>query len=399
MPLPVPANDLTGTLSGMDVLGLLQAFQQQQGTELQGRTAAATQQAQSAQQAYGSAAAQPPPQLTPGDTFLPGLLGSISSILSGNPTYQQQAEKSATQKQADLLKARADNLQALRDVYSQKAEEAQKAGDLETTEKYRTKLETLSKTYDLVNSNADRAAKAHQAELDRQNALQVAQIRANKSAADTQAEQVAFFDNEVKQNGSGNNYLPLTNVPAKFKLDAIKYAKDHGIPAVSQKDDDRLGRLDIARQNTKDMLASMETFLPKDALARLTVGPLNHVADITKSNPEIVNYHTYFEALVEQLVALAGGAGSGVRINKSEIERLVKIAPQIDTPLPVAQKWAERVNSLIDNTERPILGRAIRPATQPAGKKIKVVDPQGKSWEIDQADLKDSIAHGWKRAS
>lgn len=361
------SSSLTGTLNGADVQTMFDAYAQQQAQQLAQQTQQAAAASQQATQQYQQAAAAPAPQLGALDVGLPTLLGGLASIFEGNGGAQQRAQEGIQAQRASLIKARADNLAALRDAQQQKAEAAKQAGDLESELKARTSLEKLSQVHADVlyqSQRADAAALREQqdnAAMERERLraatdLRIAGIQAAAKGAAAGEGDTSILDNEVKQNSQGKSYLPLTNIPPKAKMAALAYAKANGIPAVSAKDDDRLGRLDIARQNVGDMIESLRTFAPKDFRDVGTMAK-NKLADISGANPEIRNYHTFYEALIEQLVALAGGTGSGVRINKAEIDRLQKVAPTVTTPLPVAERWAERVLKLIDNTESPVLGR------------------------------------------
>lgn len=215
---PVPLS-LGGTLQGADVLTLLQQAMQEQATALQGRTQAATQAANQAQQEYGNLAAAPSPQLNPLAAMIPALFGNVASVLSGNPEYSKRGQQTVQQSRAGLLKQRADNLAALRETYIQKAEEAQKAGDLEATEKYRSKIETIGKTFDLVQSNYDRA---NRLELSRQeqDAAAERQIQSNNAALERQQLEGQQRLAEIQEQG---NQQRLTN-EAKPKVTANERA-------------------------------------------------------------------------------------------------------------------------------------------------------------------------------
>lgn len=169
------ASGLSGTavntLTQDEVLRNAEALALQQAQELAARTAQTGAAAQQAQQQYQQAAQAP--QEVPND-FVSNLFSNLASVVSQQPSYRENRQEVSAQNKADLLKKRADNLSALMEVYRQKADEAQKADDRETTEKYRTKLETTSKTFDLVNSNADRAARAAENALDRASAERIA---------------------------------------------------------------------------------------------------------------------------------------------------------------------------------------------------------------------------------
>jgi hypothetical protein len=372
----------TDTLNGMQVLDEQDQIRKQQEEFLAQQAQAAQAAAQQSQQSYQQLAQAPPPQLSPADTFLPTLIGNIASTIAQDPGYRQRAETGIQQSRASLLKQRADNLTSQRDVFQQQAEEAKAAGDLAAREKYHNKIASLDKQLELVLANQARADKqdaatlAHQREQDNIR-LRAAEARTTKTVED-QAALAESFDSELKTTPGGKTYLPLTNIKGvKATTAARQWAAKNGYPLVPQNTDAMIDKLHVAKQNNEDMIASLRNFAPKNWKDFGTMAK-NQAAEMTGSDPEIATYKNYFDALIQQLTALAGGQGSGLRINQAEIVRQIKIAPSIRTPLPVAEAWAKRTQRLIDNAEQPVLGRA---KSQP-----QAIGGGGKVGEPSQAD-------------
>lgn len=151
MPIPPtsPAS-LDGTLNGMDAQSQADAMAQLLQQQLAAQSAQAAEAANQAGQQYQQAAAAPPPDLSPLAALLPQLAGNFASVIGRNPEYATNAREDIKSQRQQLLKNRADNIQAMRDIFSQKAEAAQKAGDLETAEKARLKLEQLSNLHQQI---------------------------------------------------------------------------------------------------------------------------------------------------------------------------------------------------------------------------------------------------------
>lgn len=177
---PVAPASLNNTLNGLDAQTQADAQMQALAQALAQHTAEAAQAAEQAGGAYQQAAGAPVPQPNPLDVLIPSLFGNVASVLSRNPAYQEHGQQSVKQQRADLLKARADNLQALRDTWEVKARAAQQAGDLEAEQGARAKVEQLSKQYDMVKQNQEHAFRASQGELDRENRLAAARISATR---------------------------------------------------------------------------------------------------------------------------------------------------------------------------------------------------------------------------
>lgn len=182
---------LDNTLNGMDPNTLSQALEEEILNGLAQRTTQATSAAQQAGQQYQQAAGAPPAQLAPEDIFLPTLLGNIASVIGQNPDFREQAQENIKASRAELLKSRADNLQAMRDVFSQKADLAQRAGDLETQEKSRLKMEQLSKIHDQVLEQQKQAGRLELEEERGKNDLAVAGVRRQETQAQAVKEQQA----------------------------------------------------------------------------------------------------------------------------------------------------------------------------------------------------------------
>lgn len=243
--------DITGTLTPQGVLSQYQALQAAQDEELRKKSAEAAQAASGAAQAYGQAAAAPPPELGLAAQFVPTLLGGLASILQGNQGPNERAQQGIQQSKAALLQARSQNLQALRDVYSQKADEAQKSGDLETTEKYRSKLESLHRSLEVVNDQAQRTFLAEQNRLNREGLNQRANIlaasRQKAASALTQARQgaaIGRLSDDVRQDPDLKDFTVIRD-QLTTGLDAVKANNSAGdiilMRAVARATDPRTG--------------------------------------------------------------------------------------------------------------------------------------------------------------
>ncbi len=414
---------LNNTMSGMQVNDqydqLAMALQQAAAQQAQQASEASNQ----AQSQYQQAAAQPPPTLSPADTFIPTLLSNIASVIGQNPSYRQTTQETIAQQRKDLIANRLNNLTALRDNMLQKAALAEKAGDTETTLATRLKIDQLDKAQaDLLEKQKEQHATDLAAENRRQEhlnrlseiAAQGAQQR-QTNAAKAGADQQEQVDNEIKTSGGGQDYLPLTSFKGKEAVSMARTAAaQKGIPLVSEIDDDRLGKLKTARQNVRDMVDAAQQVSPRDW--KEAINPLGErgavslkAQDISGSNPAVTSFKNFYEALIEQLVAVAGGRGSNVRINQQELKGLMQRSPNVTTPIPVTLAWAKRIERLIDNAESPVLQRRGRPAVTPSqaqstapapaaapAKKVKMLDPSGKPYTVDQSEVAEATKNGWK---
>jgi hypothetical protein len=178
-------SSIVNTLAGLDPRTLAEAAAEEERKRLAAQTSSAVGQAEQAGSAYQQAVATPP--IDPGlAEFFPALLANIASVIGEEPAYREQGQKRAEQSRATSLKLRADNLQALRDIWGQKAEAAQKAGDLEMEEKARSKREQISRVWEGVKLNAEHAGKLELADKSQAGDIAVVQERGAQERA-TQA--------------------------------------------------------------------------------------------------------------------------------------------------------------------------------------------------------------------
>ena len=149
---------LVGTLNGFDADTVAESLRQQIQEALAQRTSQATQEAQQAQSQYQEAAAAPAPDLSTLQQFLPTLFGNVASVLSGDKGFRERAQEGMQTDRQALMQARAQNLTSLRDVWSQRADTARQAGNLEAEAEFRLKHEKISKTLDQMEQEKDRQA-------------------------------------------------------------------------------------------------------------------------------------------------------------------------------------------------------------------------------------------------
>jgi hypothetical protein len=383
---------LQGTMaSPEDPMAALLAALSQQSQAAQG---AATQ----AGNTYQQAAAAPPPSLGGLSAFLPTLLSNVASTIGQNPDYSRSTQAGLEERKKTLFDARTQNLTDLRDKYNTLAEHASKLGNVEAEANWRAKIAQIDHKHDqLMEDQKNQNELAQIKETGRQARL-TAGVKATEDAKKAKADAAALgstvLDNEVKTAGNGQDYLPTTNSTSKTRSAFVRYGSDNKIPVVSPQQDAALGRLKIARDNLGSMIEAHRQIGPKTVAERFTGYAGRHAADIAEQ-PSYKAFHSFYEPLIEQLTALAGGAGSGLRINKSEIERLLKTAPTIDTPIPSAEAWAKQVSKFIDVTDNAVLGRAKGASPKPtsaASTTTNAVDPKVKTQAL-------ALARGGNRDS
>lgn len=402
---------LQGTLTGDDVLLQMEALRQAQAQALAQHTAEATSQAQGAAEQYAQAAQAPPPDIAPLAALLNTIQGSVSSILSGDKGFQQRAEERTQDSRAGLLKARADNLRALQDVYKQKAEEAQKAGDLEQTEKYRRQFEMLSKQFEVVSANQKRT----QAQEDAQ-ALEATR-QANRLAlkktlgAPTPkekptAEDLSYLGSLTTTLPDGRKFLDLGGFAAKEKAAARQWAVQNNVLPVEKEQAFELRDIQGAKLNLKSLFDDINGLLPKDAATRAAAAPGIKLSRLLQISGRRAAYATWRTSAIKALRATTGS--KSFRMTQQEVNLAIKNdIPELTDTYEVALDKLQRVGQLLDNAQAPILDRAWAqaslggPGATPAptgGTKVKMRAPDGKLYNVDSGEADEAKQNGWKVA-
>lgn len=332
--------------------GTLTDPEQQQMEELRQRAAATQQAAQQAGGAYQEAAAAPAPQLPLADIFIPTLLGNIASTIAQQPRYAEEAQKEVQTSRATLMKQRADNLQALRDVYSQKADEAAKAGDLEEQLKNRTLLERTNRLHETVLANAKAAAdREARAEEQRQRHLdRLAEIAAGKTPAEP-----VDIEPLITETASGRKFVDLGSLTGKEKNAAIAQAGKQGLVALGSVDAVGVRDVDRARRDIDSLERYLGDLLPRDAKGRIAAAPGMKLQKLLQTNEKRAAFKTFRDVAIPTLRAMAGSRG--LRITQQQIELSVQNLPKDTDTYGTAQRKLQIIRKILNNAEDPLVSR------------------------------------------
>lgn len=308
---------LAGTLTPEGIQSAAQREEEARVAELSSRAQGLQMQAGQAQQSYQQAAAAPPPGFLPGDSFVPQILGALASVIGQSPQFSQQAEEGITQRRSALLKARAENLEALSDVARQKAQAAKEAGDLEEEFKNRTIIERNARLLENVRLSHKQAFDREQNELDRKAAMDREKLRAQTDLAATQIrEGNKAGDPQVVQTVTNMaDYVldtgDLSTIPAEYRPSVIDEVARRGQKILPQKARTTLNTLNAGRQTLKrlrDLHGQLD--LPKDFKERITKGGKNVIQAFTQQNPKAAEYVRIKKGLLASLSRSTGERGT-----------------------------------------------------------------------------------------
>lgn len=391
---------LSGTLTAQQLLSQMEILRQQQAQELEQHSQQTAQASQAAGGDYQTAVAAPPEQLNPADQFIPTLLSGVASVLTKDPSFRQRAQENMRARQNELLKARAENLQALRDTALQKAEIAQRAGDLEATGKHRMEMEKLDKASEQVALKQAQDFAAEQNRMDRDS-------KERQTTAAHEPEGPYDITPLVTTTRSGNRFVDLGGLLGKEKNSAIKEAGKQGLIALSSVDATPLKDVDRARRDVESLWEYVEELLPRDAQGRIAAGPGMKLQKLLQTNDKRAAFKTYRDVAIPVLRALAGSRG--LRITQQQIQLSVDNLPKDTDTYETAKRKVGIIYRVLSNAEEPLVNRNWQKQATKNGEDsrvtpavVRLIGPKNQIREVDPVanpgSVEEAIKRGWKRA-
>lgn len=178
----------------------------------------------------------------------------------------------------------------------------------------------------------------------------------NDNSATTSSQVLSPY---TKTSYDGSQYVDLSTLTPSEKAKYAQLATAQGIPIVlTAMDADKIGHIAVTKSNLNDIMNSFNA-IPVNVDNPFTQGLANSVKSFF-GDADIRAYKNYRTSAINALQALAGGTGSGLRINQSEINAAVNDIPIVegayaDTPAS-AQKKIDNLNGQIDKWQTQILG-------------------------------------------
>lgn len=356
---------LMGTLTPEGFKSAYQAQQDQQLEQIHQSALAAAQQSQQASQQYQNLAAAPPPQVG-GGNFANELLGGVASVLSQNPAYLQGAQQQRQGLQSDLMESRKSNLMALRDLAGQRADVAEKMGNLEVAEKARLTSERLARQIGemdaarareqaLQDIDAERKFKAGESDLERKNRLEIARIAASSREGSGTNAEVDPTNIPVIARMVAANQARITDFPQKSRDKIAKWVSDHQIDLLPPKARDTVNTLNAATgiiKRVKNLSAELNTFSMKDksgktkgisgSFERLREGAVKKVGGLTQTNERAAIFNATREGFLATMARAAGERGT---LTDQDIARARSLFPSLLDSKEVA---ADKITQLED---------------------------------------------------
>jgi hypothetical protein len=161
-------------------------------------------------------------------------------------------------------------------------------------------------------------------------------------------------DANIHRTVSGYPYVDATGYSAKMR-DALKMRYERrGVTVLTDREASVARDIDTARLNQDSIFNSIAEKLPKDSSGRLLVGPENKLSQFFQTDEDLASFNSWRAAAIQSLRAIAGGAGSGFRINQAEIAMAMENdIPRITDTVGVATAKKAKIEAMLDNAERP----------------------------------------------
>lgn len=334
----VPPVDLMGTLQGSltpeGVMTQMEQLAQQQVQSLIEQRKQAESAASQAEQEFTDAAAQAPPEVPAGQQAIDLLFGNVASVIAQDPRFRESAHERILNQRNSLMKARADNLAALRDVYQQRAAELEKIGDPASLD-MRLKMDQLDKQREQLlekmkldaRAQGDRDQRAHDREMEllrqrgrMEEALFEFQLETESGEANEEID--SFADAVV----SGE--ISPTGVPMKIRGKVLKRIRDRGEVILPPKVRDSVGALGAA-MGVLDQIErlSLEINTAEEGVGnRLTQGLGALRDEAGQVRPEVSVFQAMTKGLLSTISRSTGEVGV---LTDADISRARNLLPTI----------------------------------------------------------------------
>ncbi len=268
-------------------------------------------------------------------------------------------------------------------------------------------------TEKIKNSESYKAAKAQEAanlEATKANTAQsYAAADASRAAAAKSRKESAGggTDNNpvVKANVhtiKGQQFINLADFPDMAgKKEAQAYGAANGIPVLNPSEGEKMVSISNAYDNAEKMSASMQGLLATKKGENITKGIGNYLAD-KMGDEKIRSFNAWRTTVINNVQALAGGQGSGLRINQAEIDTALKNdLPNIEgagaDTLASAQAKLNRLTEQMDTWRNTLINKSGTSGAAPSGGTTELTGPDGNRYAVPNDQVDQFIKDGGHR--
>jgi len=126
-------------------------------------------------------------------------------------------------------------------------------------------------------------------------------------------------------------------------------AKNAGIPVLSQSEVQTVRDVEYVKSSIEKVQDTISTILSPGLEGRVKGLTVNPIKEFLQSDTQIATFQVYRDAAIKIIQSLAGGTGSGLRLNQAEINTAITNIPTINDNYETAAKKLQLVNSLLDS--------------------------------------------------
>lgn len=171
---------------------------------------------------------------------------------------------------------------------------------------------------------------------------------------------VPIVDNNTKTSSTGVPYVDGTDLTGTQAAEAQLEAAKLGIPYLGATAASALNSIEAAKTNLQNIATTLQGVTPANAIEaagdQLTY-PIQAATQTGEYGSTLAAYNTYRSAAIKALQAVAGGTGSGLRINQAEITMSINNdIPKPTDDAATANKKLQIMNSLLDSNEESLFG-------------------------------------------
>jgi hypothetical protein len=166
-----------------------------------------------------------------------------------------------------------------------------------------------------------------------------------------------MLDSNTSKTASGIPYIDGTNISAKNTTAAQLEANKLGIPFLTKAGAGTENSIQSATYNITAIQNAGKLILPTDAQGRIVGSPDRALSVVLQTDDDRASWNAWRAAAIMSIRAIAGGVGSGLRINQAEINlAMTNDIPTINDTIGVANGKLAKIASMLQDTEMPLFG-------------------------------------------
>lgn len=158
-----------------------------------------------------------------------------------------------------------------------------------------------------------------------------------------------ILSGSIATSPGGQQYVDETKLTPGREAASIMAAKSAGIPVLKAGDVEAVRSIDYVKQNIKGMEGVVNDILSTGLGGRTKGLILNPIKNFLQTDTKISSFQGYRDTAIKIIQSLAGGAGSGLRLNQTEIDTATNNIPTIQDNLETAQNKIGLLNSFLDS--------------------------------------------------